>query len=333
MQMSDERQNSVERIEPAAEARPEISSTPHTDKISPSADLLATPLPVALPAPPQVQETAAQLYDRLLAETPDILIGQAVRQVREHLGLELKAVAHELRTSLAYLMGIERMETSTIPSGYVTPILRMYAKELGLDGDRLVSDYTGACGAVATVTKAAPVAPIESRQSNARMTWRLPALTAAAILGVGLVSTMVLPILTAGPEEGPAGTTGEPLNGARESLFADVPLPERLEATHLELILVAVADGWIEIRGADGTLYRSRVMRAGETYAPRIGAGWTINARNGAAFEWRVGDAVVGTLGPADTAVYAASVDTAATRAAEVATPALAAAGAGQPSR
>ena len=331
--MSDERQNSVNSFTQAPPVcagengteRPEM--TPEPDAFG-----IDTPAPVALPAPP---ETPAALYDRLLSETPDILIGQAVRRVREHQGLELADIAKELRIGANYLMGIERMETSTIPSGYVTPFLRGYAKRLGLDGDRLVADYTGDCGAVATYRKAAPVAPIDSRvTSGSGMNWRLPAIAAVAVIGIGLAATMVLPMLSgSGEDASQVIATGEPLNGARESLFADVPLPERVEAANLELTLVAVADGWVEIRGADGTLYRSRVMRAGETYAPRIGAGWTINARNGAAFEWRVGDAVVGTLGPADTAVYAASVDNAAARASETATPALAAAGAGQPSR
>ncbi len=331
--MSDERQNSVNSFTPPPPARVGEPGTerPETDP-APATAGIDTPLPVALPAPP---ETPAVLYDRLLAETPDILIGQAVRHVREHQGLELDAIARELRIAANYLMGIERMETSTIPSGYVTPFLRSYAKRLGLDGDRLVADYTGDCGAVATYRKAAPIAPIDSRvSSGSGMNWRLPAIAAVAVVGIGLAVTMVLPAISAGGDDAPQmATSGEPLNGARESLFADVPLPERVETANLELTLVAVADGWVEIRGADGTLYRSRVMRAGETYAPRIGAGWTINARNGAAFEWRVGDAVVGTLGPADTAVYAASVDNAAARAAETATPALAAAGAGQPSR
>ncbi|MCI4645368.1 MAG: helix-turn-helix domain-containing protein [Hyphomonadaceae bacterium] len=325
--MSDERQNAHTPFPPAAESQPENGGTARTDLPSqPHAFASETPEPAPAPL------TAAEFYAKLRAETSDLRIGQALRQVREHMGLSLEAVSQEIRISKPYLMGIERMETSTLPSGYLTPFLRAYAKRLGLDGDQLVSEYTGDCGAVATVTKSAPIAPIEPRVAR-QMNWRMPALAAVALMGCGLAGSLVLPLMNSDRETSPQIQAGEPLNGARESLFADVPLPERLEVESLELILVAVSDGWVEIRGADGTLYRSRVMRAGETYAPRIGAGWTINARNGAAFEWRVGDLVIGTLGPADTAVYAASVDSAAARAAEVATPALAAAGAGQPSR
>lgn len=321
-QMSDERQITDFPVTPA---RPVGCNAVGTERT------LCLPRPV-VSENDTPRLSPAELYDKLRTETPDLLMGQALRQVREHQGLTLEAIAGELRINKPYLMGIERMETSTIPSGYVTPVLRAYAKRLGLEGDRVVADYTGDCGAVATVTKAAPVAPIESRVKR-QIDWRLPAMGVAAVLGIGLVGGLVVSALGGAPREAADVMVAEPMNGARESLFADVPLPERLETAPLELTLVAVADGWVEIRGADGTLYRSRVMRAGETYAPRIGAGWTVNARNGAAFEWRVGDAVVGPLGPQDTAVYAASVDTVAARAAEVATPALAAAGAGQPSR
>ena len=101
----------------------------------------------------------------------------------------------------------------------------------------------------------------------------------------------------------------------------------------LPLVLTAVSQGWIEVRGADGTIFRSRVMAAGETYHPRLGAGWTISAKNGGAFEWRVGDAVVRMLGTEGVPVYALSVDAIANEAARTLTPAMASTVDGQPTR
>lgn len=274
---------------------------------------------------------ADAIYARIRAETPDLRIGQVLRAVREAQGLELDLIARELRHNRLYLMAIERMETSTLPSAsYLTPILRSYAGRLGLDTDRVVEDYTEDCGGVARVS--APQAII-APDSSEKPAWRRPAAIGTAIAAAcGLAVGLGLIMTDGEGSEGPQ-MVGEPVNGARESLFANSPLPDRAEVERLPLTLVALRDGWVEVRGADGTIFRSRVMRAGEAYAPRAGAGWTISARDGSAFEWRLGDAVIGPLGPEAAPVYAASVDAAASRAMEVAAPALASAGNGQPSR
>ena len=126
--------------------------------------------------------------------------------------------------------------------------------------------------------------------------------------------------------------TASAVNGARTSLFADVEETDELEP-QLPLTLTAVRQGWIEVRGSDGTIFRSRSMAAGEVYHPRIGAGWTVSARDGSAFIWHVGDVEIGPLGEDAAAVYAISVDTIAQAARDIAAPALAAVGEGQPSR
>ncbi len=122
------------------------------------------------------------------------------------------------------------------------------------------------------------------------------------------------------------------VNGARDSLFSDTdsqrPVPDTLP-----LELVAVRQGWLEVRGADGTIFRSRVMAEGETYFPRLNAGWTVSARDGGAFEWRVGDIVVSPLGPDGAEVFSVSVDEQLTRAAEVSAPAMAATGGSKATR
>lgn len=288
---------------------------------------------VSIMTPDAAKSPNQALYDRLLEEMAVPKPGQALRQVREAAGLELDALAAALRIRLPYLMAIERMEVGIIPSGYVTPYLRAYAGRFDLDGDRIVTSYTEATGGVATVSGPIKVERIEEPQ---RSPWMVRAI--AAGVGLALLGLAVLLMVTqaeGGDETRILAATGAvPMNGARESLFADDTLPERLDVSALPLTLTAVRDGWIEVRGADGTIFRSRVMRRGETYMPRVGADWTVSARDGGAFEWRLGDAVIRPLGPDATPVYAASVDVAAAEAAQAAAPSMAAAaGNGQPAR
>jgi len=269
-------------------------------------------------------------YKALRKARPEERVGQIIRKIRDAQGLSVGDIHARTHLGTQKLVSLERMEVSSLPSGPVGPLVRAYASELGLDTDTVVRDYTEDCGILETVNAPEPVIVPET---TGRLALSRPATAIAAALGLALVFGAVF-TLTDGPDTGAGPTLAtQPLNGAAESLFADVPVTERVRVEHMELTLVALEDAWVEVRGPDGTLYRNRIMRAGETYIPRSGAGWTISARNGAAFEWGVGDAVVGPLGPQDAAVFAASVDAAASRAKEAATPALAAAGNGQPSR
>jgi hypothetical protein len=79
------------------------------------------------------------------------------------------------------------------------------------------------------------------------------------------------------------------------------------------LHFVAVKAARIEVRGADGTKFLAREFAPGESYMPRVGAGWTVTTSDGSAFEWRLGDESLGLLAP-EGPVYAQSVDVAAQR-------------------
>ena len=85
-----------------------------------------------------------------------------------------------------------------------------------------------------------------------------------------------------------------------------------------ELSLFAATQGWLEVRGADGTIFVSRIFAQGETYYPRVGANWSVSARDGAAWEWRMGADIIAPLGEAGIAVHSESIDGAANQAAEV---------------
>lgn len=263
--------------------------------------------------------------------SPPMPAGQALRAIRERMGVELSVVAEDLRLNGQYFMAIERMEVSRLPRGYLTKYVGAYASYLGLGRDEIVAAYTAECGAVETVEKPERIVPVEPESSPP---WRRPAVLVAGALPVCAVAGALFLALTPGPAGDDSRVmAGEPFDGARESLFAGGALPDGAAGEDFPLTLTATRKAWLEVRGADGTIFRSRSMAAGETYYPRVGAGWTVSARDGGAFEWRLGDAVIASLGPDGGAVYSASVDSAAARAAETAAPALASAGAGEASR
>lgn len=253
------------------------------------------------------------------AISDDTRMGPYLAQIRESKDLTITELSQELRITTRYLNAIESMQIGPIPKGYLTVYLRAYAGRLGLDAADIVTRYTRQCGAVSEVAKPKPIiSPVAKGPS---IFW--PAF-AGLVFVIGLVAVGGYAYGVMGEPDAPLiVTAAEPVNGARESLFAEAPTPAQTTET-LPLTLYAVTQSWIEVRGSDGTVFRERVMAAGETYFPRVGAGWTISARDGGAFEWRVGDVVIGPLGPAGAPVYTLSVDSTAAEAAETVAPALA---------
>ena len=199
-------------------------------------------------------------------------------------------------------------------------VLRRVRETLGLE----IADVSEVKHS-APVPKIGDIAPPKPK-------WPLMVATAAVLTLFAGAAIGVTQIVKPAPELAPAPAIVA-VNGARHSLFEDTSEAERPLPTNLQLELVAVRQGWLEIRGADGTIFRSRVMAAGENYFPRLDAGWTVSAKDGGAFQWRVGDVVIGPLGPEGAAVFSVSVDQKLAEAAEMAAPTVAANGAGKATR
>lgn len=274
---------------------------------------------------------AKEIFESRSYEGETLRMGQVLRRVREAKGFQLDDVTAATRLRRDFLMWIERMEVGELPKGgYLTAILGTYAKFLGLPEKDVIAVYTKECGAVDEVKAAAPV-PKMGKIGPEKSRWPLMMASAVALVALAAGAVGVSQFMRPAPDVQEA-TAVVAINGARDSLFAekdaDRPVPDTLP-----LELVAVQQGWLEVRGADGTIFRSRTMAEGETYFPRLNAGWTVSARDGGAFEWRVGDIVVGPLGPAGAEVFSVSVDEQLARAAELAAPALAANGGGKATR
>ena len=254
---------------------------------------------------------------------PEERVGDRLRAVRTERGVSLKDVSETLHIRETYLKSVEMTSVQGIPRGYINMILRSYANYLNLPSDDLIAKFSEQCG---LISQAPTSEDVVASNVRLRSTVRGAVAGFAAAAGLTLVGALGLLVMQQSGE--PDGTvqavaTQTAANGAHESLFLahekDAALPQ------LPLTLTATQSAWVEVRGADGTIFRSRNMSAGEVYHPRIGAGWSVSAQNGGAFVWDVGDVSIGALGEAGVPVYAIDIDAIAAHAQTVVAPALAA--------
>lgn len=254
-------------------------------------------------------------------EGEELRMGQVLRRVREALDLNLGDIARSSLIRENFLMAIERMELQTIAKGYLVPYLIAYSKYLGLPEQEVVQRYTRECGAVEEVKSSAPVPKLgQIKKPGAGLPLVLAGVGALLLLAAGGVTAGVM--MNQGAEE-VLSPTVVAVSGARGSLFAESAASAALPVD-LPLEIVAVRQAWLEVRGSDGTIFLSRTLAEGENYFPRLKAGWTMSARNGGAFEWRVGDIAVGPLGPEGAQMFSVSVDDQLMRAAERLAPVIA---------
>lgn len=255
--------------------------------------------------------------DENVVETPvKPSAGDRLRSAREARDMSIKDVAAQTRQSVELLKAIEDMAIDHVSPTILRLQVNTYAQFLGLPGAAMASEY---CETRSTPNSAAmPLEKLRSgRKDNVRKLW--PIAAAAAIIIVGGVSYMALQSAPSAPEQAPIATKS-----------IRVPLPSRAAAlpqktaASPEISIRATKTAWIEVRGSDGTIFRSRNMSKGEVYYPRMGAAWTVTVRDAGAFEWWLGGYRVGTLGEPSVPVYSVSVDAATAQGLEQASTALA---------
>ena len=250
--------------------------------------------------------------------------GERLRHARELRGLSLAAVSQTLRLPVDVLKALEAMDDAAVSGSLLRMRAISYANFLALPAAEIANGY-------GPERERLDIAELPSsrmsRTTREQVMRRWPAFAAA--LGLGLI-VATYAIVESGK---PAASVGEGGLSRRVAVLkmktGDAQLLQRGDAQGAyqetaDLTIRAVKAGWIEVRGADGTIFRSRDMQAGEVYYPRIGAGWSVTVRDGGAFEWMLGDDPAGAVGPEGVAIYSVSVDEAARAAREARSTALA---------
>jgi hypothetical protein len=226
-------------------------------------------------------------------------IGAVMRAQRQHLGYDLDSVSKETRIAVSHLRAIEDMTPNVIGQPvYVKGHIRTYARHLKMDPDAVLAQYKDECALLADPEKQDIAPPVSTR--------KLPvAIPAFGLLIVALVGAGgIYAVMQANSTNPSAKAAAHATDAAKAAAAVDASIAPVAPPLHI----VAVKEARIEVRGADGTKFLARSFAPGESYSPRVGAGWTVTTSDGSAFEWRLGDQSLGLLAPAGP-IYAQSVD------------------------
>jgi len=237
-----------------------------------------------------------------VAEPVHQRIGDAIRAARENAGFTLEQVSRETRVHLSHLRAIEEMTPRLLGAPvYAKGYIKTYARFLGMDEQTTLDRYLSECAAILKDPEKPEIAPPATSKTR-----KLPiAVPMLGILVVALVGGGAVFMLTTG-NKAPAATTEVPSAATAAGPIAEPVAPQ--------LRIVALKRAMLEVRSAKGDKYVHRYYNPGESFIVRVGAGFTVTAEDGAAFEWKLGDQSLGLLQPGGGPVYSQNVDLAAQR-------------------
>lgn len=228
-------------------------------------------------------------------------IGDEIRAGRENTGFTLEQVSRETRVHISHLRAIEEMTPGLLGAPvYAKGYIKSYARFLGMDEQTTLDRYLSECAAILKDPE-----KIEIAQPASSKTRKLPvAVPVLGILVVALIGGGAALMLSNG-DKSPAAIT-DPSSNAGAGVTAEPTAPQ--------LRIVALKRSMLEVRSAKGDKYVHRNYNPGEFFVVRVGAGFTVSADDGTAFEWRLGDQSLGLLQPEGGPVYSQNVDLAAQR-------------------
>ncbi|MDX2233595.1 MAG: DUF4115 domain-containing protein [Hyphomonadaceae bacterium] len=246
---------------------------------------------------------------------PGMRAGARLRAAREALGLSVEHVAAKLMIRPEYLAALEQMNVNLIPGkAYARAYLRSYVKFLGLEQAEILAQYEGESARLRE-DAADQIRNPESKPATERPWLAALALAVVCAAFVGWRALHDSPEengVTAAPPSAPASVAADKSATAAPAAPAaagadrtDDPWGLTAQVVEIE----ATAPAWIEVRGPDGTIFMSRIMQPGERYRPDVGAGWTMHARDGGAFQVKLNGVAVGVLGDPGAPVLGRQVD------------------------
>lgn len=229
-----------------------------------------------------------------------VRIGPMLKARREQLGYSLDQAKLATGIPTSHIEALEEMNIKAIPGGFAIGYARTYARYLGQDPDMVADRLRSESGYLSQSSEieqefelSPPKKPIPS------VVW----MALAALIALGLV--VVLSVVDGRKPAPIRSAQATPLPGKAASQSAQQSFAGR------SLEIRAVRNAWIEARGPDGAVYIDRVLRAGETISPQLGAGWRISVRDGAAFRVIIDDRPETDLGLPEQPVYGWRVDAA----------------------
>ena len=229
-------------------------------------------------------------------------IGDEIRAARENTGFTLEQVSRETRVHISHLRAIEEMTPGLLGAPvYAKGYIKSYARFLGMDEQTTLDRYLSECAAILKDPE-----KIEISQPASSKTRKLPvAVPVLGILVVALVGGGAMLMLNGGDK-----STSVITDASNTTPGAGVTA----EPAAPQLRIVSLKRAMLEVRSAKGDKYVHRYYNPGEVFIVRVGAGFTVSAEDGSAFEWRLGDQSLGLFQAEGGPVYSQSVDNASQR-------------------
>lgn len=219
--------------------------------------------------------------------------GENLRRERELRGVELRDIADATKISVRFLQALEQDRVDVLPGGiFPRSFVRQYAKHLGLDPDRTVTEFDHVYGPEPSVPKTAGP---PRRRSDAR-----PLLVVAGLLllaGVGFLAWKTSRPEARSASAQPSAVVPPPTSFPPDRVYPPpTPTPNAApsagEVKGLALALTATEDCWIGVQ-ADGAKVIDRILKAGENVTVKAksemslsvgnagGVSYTLNGRPG----------------------------------------------------
>jgi len=218
--------------------------------------------------------------------------GENLRRERELRGVDLRDIADATKISIRFLQALEQDRVEVLPGGiFPRSFVRQYARYLGLDPDRTVTEFDSVYGSATVVPRTVP----PPRRSDARGWLVVPGVLVLAVLGfVSWKTSRSGPVAgnASPPPPLPPPTTFPPDRVYPPPTPTPNVAPSAGEAQGLALTLVARQDCWTGVQ-ADGAKTLDRILKADETVTVRAsqelvlsvgnagGVTFTLNGRPG----------------------------------------------------
>src|ERR1700756_887913 len=121
-------------------------------------------------------------------------VGTILGEARNRRKVELSEVEAATRIRFRYLRAIEDEEWDVLPGGvYTRGFIRTYASFLGLDGDRLVSDYRESVEPWQRSAEAPQSQPDGASAAGGPRSVALAALVVVAVIAVAVIAIVAIP--------------------------------------------------------------------------------------------------------------------------------------------
>lgn len=205
-------------------------------------------------------------------------VGTILREARSRRKVELSEVEAATRIRFRYLRAIEDEEWDVLPGGvYTRGFIRTYASFLGLDGDRLVSDYRESVEPWHRSVGVPQPQPGDGEASSGPRSVALAGLVVIAVIAVAVIAIVAIPS-GGGGGSGPAHHRHQVARKAKPEAKPATP-PVK---TGVTVELTASAEVWACLLNAKGkALVDGSILEAGAEEGPFHSGSFTVSFGNG----------------------------------------------------